>query len=171
MKDRTVIQWDKDDLGPVGMFKIDLLGLGMLSMIQEASKLIIKYRGTTFDMAQLNMHDPEIFKMLSQADTIGVFQIESRAQMSILPKLQPHNFYDIVVSIALIRPGPIQGNIIHPYLRRRKGLESITYPHPSLIPTLERTLGVPLFQEQGMRVAIIAGRFTPQQAGIQLERQ
>jgi error-prone DNA polymerase len=164
MKDRTVIQWDKDDLGPVGMFKLDLLGLGMLSMIQEATGLINKYRSIDFDMARLNMNDPQIFQMLSAADTIGIFQIESRAQMSILPKLQPSRFYDIVVSIALIRPGPIQGNIVHPYIRRRRGLEPVTYPHPSLIPVLERTLGVPLFQEQGMRVAIIAGSFSPVQA-------
>ena len=164
MKDRTVIQWDKDDLGPVGMFKIDLLGLGMLSMIQEATRLIAKYRDITLDMARLNMNDPEIYKMLSEADTIGIFQVESRAQMSILPKLQPQRFYDIVVSIALIRPGPIQGNIVHPYIRRRRGLEPVTYLHPSLVPILERTLGVPLFQEQGMRVAVIAAGFTPTQA-------
>lgn len=164
MKDRTVIQWDKDDLGPVGMFKIDLLGLGMLSMIQEAIRLIDQHRSIIFDMAKLNMNDSGIFAMLCEADTIGIFQIESRAQMSILPKLHPKNFYDIVVSIALIRPGPIQGNIVHPYIRRRRGLEPVTYPHPSLEPVLKRTLGVPLFQEQGMRVAIIAGGFTPAQA-------
>jgi error-prone DNA polymerase len=164
MKDRTVIQWDKDDLGPVGMFKIDLLGLGMLSMIQEATRLIAKHRDIVFDMARLNMEDPQIYKMLAEADTIGIFQVESRAQMSILPKLQPQRFYDIVVSIALIRPGPIQGNIVHPYIRRRRGIEPVSYLHPSLIPILERTLGVPLFQEQGMRVAVIAADFTPVQA-------
>lgn len=164
MKDRTVIQWDKDDLGPVGMFKIDLLGLGMLSMIQEGIRLIALHREIKFDMAKLNMNDPEVYKMLCEADTIGIFQIESRAQMSILPKLQPKRFYDIVVSIALIRPGPIQGNIVHPYIRRRRGLEEVTYMHPSLVPILERTLGVPLFQEQGMRVAIIAAGFTPVEA-------
>ncbi|CAM6006179.1 unnamed protein product [Sphagnum balticum] len=164
MKDRTVIQWDKDDLGPVGMFKIDLLGLGMLSMIQEAMRLIKLHRNVDFDMAKLDMHDDEVYKMLREADTIGVFQIESRAQMNILPKLQPDKFYDIVVSIALIRPGPIQGNIVHPYVRRRRGMEPVTYPHPDLVPVLERTLGVPLFQEQGMRVAVVAGGFTPVQA-------
>lgn len=164
MQNRTVIQWDKDDLGPVGMFKIDLLGLGMLSMIQEAARLITKHRNITFDMALLNMHDPAVFKMLCEADTIGIFQIESRAQMNILPKLRPKQFYDIVVSIALIRPGPIQGNIVHPYIRRRRGLEPVTYLHPSLVPILERTLGVPLFQEQGMRVAVVAAGFTPAQA-------
>jgi error-prone DNA polymerase len=164
MKDRTVIQWDKDDLGPVGMFKIDLLGLGMLSMIQEAMRLLKLHRGIDFEMAKLNMEDDSVFEMLRKADTVGIFQIESRAQMAILPKLYPEKFYDIVVSIALIRPGPIQGNIVHPYLRRRRGLEPITYLHPSLKPVLERTLGVPLFQEQGMRVAVIAGGFTPLQA-------
>lgn len=164
MQGRTVIQWDKDDLGPVGMFKIDLLGLGMLSVIQEAMRLIKLHRNLEFDMAKLDMHDESVFKMLQEADTIGVFQVESRAQMSILPKLHPTKFYDIVVSIALIRPGPIQGNIVHPYIRRRRGLEPVTYPHPSLIPVLERTLGVPLFQEQGMRLAVIAGGFTPQKA-------
>jgi error-prone DNA polymerase len=164
MKDRTVIQWDKDDLNPVGMFKIDLLGLGMLSMVQEASRLIKLHRNQDFEMAKLDMHDADVYKMLQEADTIGVFQVESRAQMSILPKLYPQKFYDIVVSIALIRPGPIQGNIVHPYIRRRRGLEPVTYPHPALIPVLERTLGVPLFQEQGMRVAVIAGGFTPAQA-------
>jgi error-prone DNA polymerase len=164
MKDRTVIQWDKDDLNPVGMFKIDLLGLGMLSMVQEASRLIKIHRQQDFEMAKLDMHDAGVFEMLQKADTIGIFQVESRAQMSILPKLYPQRFYDIVVSIALIRPGPIQGNIVHPYIRRRRGLEPVTYPHPSLIPVLERTLGVPLFQEQGMRVAVIAGGFTPAQA-------
>lgn len=164
MPGRTVIQWDKDDLGPMGMFKIDLLGLGMLSMIQEAMRLIKLHRGIDFDLAKLDMHDAEVFKMVEAADTIGIFQVESRAQMSILPKLRPTCFYDLVVSIALVRPGPIQGNIVHPYLRRRRGLEAITYPHPSLKPTLERTLGVPLFQEQGMRVAIIAGGFTAVEA-------
>jgi error-prone DNA polymerase len=164
MQDRTVIQWDKDDLGPVGMFKIDLLGLGMLSMIQEGMRLIKLHRNIDFEMAKLNMQDAGVFAMLQQADTVGIFQIESRAQMSILPKLHPERFYDIVVSIALIRPGPIQGKIVHPYLRRRRGLEPVTYLHPSLVPILERTLGVPLFQEQGMRIAVIAGGFTPLQA-------
>jgi len=164
MPGRTIIQWDKDDLVPMGMFKLDLLGLGMLSMIQEAMRLIKLHRNIDFDLSKLDMHDAEVFEMLQQADTIGIFQIESRAQMSILPKLKPICFYDLVVSIALIRPGPIQGNIVHPYLRRRRGLESITYPHPDLKPVLERTLGVPLFQEQGMRVATIAGGFTAVEA-------
>jgi len=163
MPGRTIIQWDKDDLVPMGIFKLDLLGLGMLSMIQEAQRLIKLHRGIDFDLSKLDMHDEQVFKMLQEADTIGIFQIESRAQMSILPKLKPTCFYDLVVSIALIRPGPIQGNIVHPYLRRRRGLEKYT-THPLLQPILERTLGVPLFQEQGMRVAAIAGGFKPTEA-------
>jgi len=164
MKDRTVIQWDKDDLDPVGMIKIDLLGLGMLTVIQEAVKLVKKHRGIDIDLAHLDMNDPAIYDMFRKADTIGIFQVESRAQMSILPKLNPQCFYDIVVSIALVRPGPIQGNIVHPYINRRRGEEPVTYVHPSLEPILKRTLGVPLFQEQGMRLAVVAAGFTPAQA-------
>ncbi len=151
-------------LCPWACLKSTCLGLGMLSMIQEAKRLIKLHRDIDFDLAKLDMHDEQVFEMLQEADTVGIFQIESRAQMSILPKLKPTCFYDLVVSIALIRPGPIQGNIVHPYLRRRRGLEPITYAHPSLKPVLERTLGVPLFQEQGMRVAVIAGSFTPSEA-------
>jgi error-prone DNA polymerase len=151
-------------LGPVGMIKIDLLGLGMLTMLQEGKKLVKQHRNIDLDLAALNMNDPAVFEMLSKADTIGIFQVESRAQMSILPRLKPSCFYDIVVSIALIRPGPIQGNVVHPYIRRRRGEEPVTYLHPSLEPVLERTLGVPLFQEQGMRLAVVAAGFTPAQA-------
>ncbi|SRR5579875_379253 len=164
MEGRTVIQWDKDDLDPIGMIKIDLLGLGMLTMIQEALKLVKQHRGMEIDLAKLDMSDPAIYDMLCEADTIGVFQVESRAQMSILPKLRPRCFYDIIVSIALVRPGPIQGNIVHPYMRRRAGEEPVVYLHPSLEPILERTLGVPLFQEQGMRLAVVAAGFTPAEA-------
>jgi error-prone DNA polymerase len=164
MHGRTVIQWDKDDLDPIGMIKIDLLGLGMLTMIQEALKLVKQTRGFDIDLARLDMNDPEIYDMLCRADTVGVFQVESRAQMNILPKLRPRCFYDIVVSIALVRPGPIQGNIIHPYMRRRRGEEEVTYLHPSLEPILARTLGVPLFQEQGMRLAVTAAGFSPSEA-------
>lgn len=164
MDGRTVIQWDKDDINIAGLIKIDLLGLGMLTLIQEAVKLVEKHRGIKVDLAKLDMHDQEIYHMLQQADTIGVFQVESRAQMSILPKLKPKCFYDIVISIALVRPGPIQGNIIHPYLKRRSGLEPVTYLHPSIEPILKRTLGVPLFQEQGMKLAVTAAGFTPSQA-------
>lgn len=164
MEDRTVIQWDKDDLELVGLIKIDLLGLGMLTLIQEGVKLVQQHRGVDLDLAQLDITDPEIYNMLQRADTIGLFQVESRAQMSILPRLKPICFYDIVVSIALVRPGPIQGKIIHPYLRRRRGLEPVTYLHPCVEPILKRTLGVPLFQEQGMRLAIAAAGFTAAEA-------
>ena len=164
MPERTVIQWDKDDLDPVRLIKIDLLGLGMLTMIQEAIRLIRLHRGTVLDLAKLPMTDPAVYDMLCRADTIGVFQVESRAQMNTLPRLAPRTFYDLVVEVALIRPGPIQGEMVHPYLRRRAGLEPVTYPHPSLEPILERTLGVPLFQEQGMQVAIAAAGFTPGEA-------
>jgi error-prone DNA polymerase len=164
MEGRTVIQWDKDDINIAGLIKIDLLGLGMLTLIQEAVKLVDKHRGIKVDLAQLDMNDQEIYCMLQKADTIGVFQVESRAQMNILPKLRPTCFYDIVISIALVRPGPIQGNIIHPYLKRRRGLEPVTYLHPSIEPILKRTLGVPLFQEQGMKLAVTAAGFTPSQA-------
>ncbi len=164
MPGRTVIQWDKDDLEPVGMIKIDLLGLGMLTVIQEGVRLVKQYRGIDVDIAHLDMTDPAIFEMFQKADTVGIFQVESRAQMNILPRLKPNCFYDIVISIALIRPGPIQGNIVHPYVRRRRGEEAVTYLHPSLEPVLKRTLGVPLFQEQGMRIAIIAAGFSSAQA-------
>jgi error-prone DNA polymerase len=164
MGGRTVIQWDKDDLGPIGMIKIDLLGLGMLTMIQEALKLVKQHRGLEIDLARLDMNDPAIYDMLCEADTVGLFQVESRAQMNILPKLRPRCFYDIIVSIALVRPGPIQGNIVHPYMRRRSGKEAITYLHPTLEPILARTLGVPLFQEQGMRLAVTAAGFSPTEA-------
>jgi len=164
MHGRTVIQWDKDDIDLVGMIKIDLLGLGMLMMIQEGLKLVKQFRGIDIDLGMLDMHDQAIYKMLQAADTIGLFQVESRAQMSILPKLRPKCFYDIIVSIAIVRPGPIQGNIVHPYLRRRRGEEKVEYLHPTLEPILARTLGVPLFQEQGMKLAVVAAGFTPSQA-------
>ena len=164
MADRTVIQWDKDDLDLVGLIKIDLLGLGMLTMIQEGLRLLRLHRDIDLDIGKMDMKDPEIYKMLQAADTVGVFQVESRAQMNILPKLKPKCFYDIIVSIAIVRPGPIQGNIIHPYLRRRRGDEKVEYLHPSLEPILKRTLGVPLFQEQGMKLAVTAAGFTASQA-------
>jgi len=164
MADRTVIQWDKDDLDPVRLIKIDLLGLGMLTLLQDAMVLLRQTRGIVVDLAKLPMTDPAVYDMICRADTIGVFQIESRAQMNTLPRLAPRTFYDLVVEVALIRPGPIQGEMVHPYLRRRAGEEAIVYPHPSLEPILERTLGVPLFQEQGMQVAIAAAGFTPGEA-------
>lgn len=164
MDNRTVIQWDKDDTNLIGMIKIDFLGLGMLTMIQNAIKLIRNHYGKEIDLGKLDMHDQNIYQMLAKADTVGLFQVESRAQMSILPKLKPSCFYDIVVSVAIVRPGPIQGNIVHPYVRRRNGLEEVTYVHPIVEPILKRTLGVPLFQEQGMRLAIVAAGLTPKEA-------
>ncbi len=164
MPDRSVIQWDKDDASEVGLVKIDLLGLGMLSLIDFAFKLIEQHRGLKIDPATLEYNDPKVYDLLSKAETVGVFQVESRAQMNTLPRLQPRCFYDLVVEVALIRPGPIQGEMVHPYLRRRAGEEEVTYPHPSLKPILERTLGVPLFQEQGMQVAIAAAGFSPSKA-------
>jgi len=164
MPERTVIPWDKDDLDPVRLIKIDLLGLGMLTMIQDALVLIRRHHGVAVDLARLPMDDPAVYDLLCRADTVGVFQVESRAQMNTLPRLAPRTFYDLVVEVALIRPGPIQGEMVHPYLRRRAGEEPVVYPHPSLEPILERTLGVPLFQEQGMQVAIAAAGFTPGEA-------
>jgi error-prone DNA polymerase len=161
MPGRTVIQWEKDDLDPVGLVKIDLLGLGMLTLLQDCLLYIRQGRGVTIDLASLDMTDQAVYDDLCNADTIGVFQVESRAQMNTLPRLKPRCFYDLVVEVALIRPGPIQGEMVHPYLRRKAGLEEVTYPHPSLEPILKRTLGIPLFQEQGMQVAIAAAGFTP----------
>jgi len=166
MKDRTVIQWEKDDLDPVGLVKIDCLGLGMLTLIQKCLLYIRQTRGITIDLAKLDMDDQAVFDDLSTADTVGIFQVESRAQMNTLPRLKPRSFYDLVVEVAIIRPGPIQGDMVHPYLRRRAGLEEVTYPHPSLEPILKRTLGVPLFQEQGMQVAVACAGFTPGEADV-----
>ncbi|MBU2626228.1 MAG: error-prone DNA polymerase, partial [candidate division Zixibacteria bacterium] len=164
MPNRSVVAWDKDDVEDVGMVKIDLLGLGMLTLIDIAFKLIEKNRGIKIDPAKLTYDDPKIYDLLCKADTVGVFQVESRAQMNTLPRLKPRCFYDLVVEVALIRPGPIQGDMVHPYLRRRNGEEEITYFHPALEPILKRTLGVPLFQEQSMQIAIAAAGFTPGQA-------
>ena len=166
MPGRTVIQWEKDDLDPVGLVKIDLLGLGILTLMQDCMLYIRQTRGVTIDLAQLPMDDQSVYDDLCAADTIGVFQVESRAQMNTLPRLKPRCFYDLVVEVALIRPGPIQGDMVHPYLRRRNGEEAVEYPHPSLEPILRRTLGVPLFQEQGMQVAIAAAGFTPGEADV-----
>jgi error-prone DNA polymerase len=165
MPDRTILCWDKDDCATLGLIKIDILGLGMLNAIELALADIERSRGTKIDFADLRACDDErIYDMLCEADTVGLFQVESRAQMATLPRLRPKRFYDIVVQVAIIRPGPIQGDMVHPYIRRRRGQEPITYPHPKLQPVLERTLGVPLFQEQGMRLAIEAAGFTPGQA-------
>jgi error-prone DNA polymerase len=164
MPDRTVIAWDKDDLPPTGLVKFDLLGLGMLTLLQDAAGLIARTCGDRLDLARLPMDDPRVYDLLCAADTIGVFQVESRAQMNTLPRLQPRRFYDLVVEVALIRPGPIQGEMVHPYLRRRRGEEAVTYLHPSLEPVLRRTLGVPLFQEQGMKCAVTCAGFSAEQA-------
>lgn len=164
MPDRTVIQWDKDDTGDVSLVKIDLLGLGMLTLIDYAIKLVTEHKGIVIDPAQLSYDDPKVYDLLCNADTVGVFQVESRAQMNTLPRMKPKCFYDLVIEVALIRPGPIQGEMVHPYLRRRNGEEAVTYSHPCLEPILKRTLGVPLFQEQGMRVAMQAAGFTATQA-------
>lgn len=164
MPGRTIIQWDKDDIDLAGLIKIDLLGLGILTMIQDAIKLVKEYRGEEIKPDQLFMDDQEVYKDFRKADTIGIFQIESRAQMNILPQIAPKEFHDLVVSIALIRPGPIQGNMVHPYLKRRLEQEETTYLHPSLEPILNRTYGVPIFQEQGMKIAIAAAGFNASQA-------
>ena len=163
MPDRTVLQWDKDDIAHMGLVKIDLLALGMLSVIQEATRLLAR-RGVHFEMAQLTQDDPEVYDRICAADTVGLFQIESRAQMNTLPRLRPRTFHDLVVEVALIRPGPIQGDMVHPYIRRRQGREPITYAHPSLEPILKRTLGIPLFQEQAMKMAITLAGFSPGEA-------
>ncbi len=164
MPGRTVVQWDKDDVSAVGLIKIDLLGLGMLTLLSKAIALVREHEGIQIDLARLPQNDPRVYALLCRADTVGVFQVESRAQMNCLPRLKPRSFYDLVVEVALIRPGPIQGDMVHPYLKRRAGREPVTYPHPSLKPILERTLGVPLFQEQGMKLAVAAAGFTPAQA-------
>ncbi len=164
MPGRTVIQWDKDDLEELGLFKVDLLALGALHQVHRCLELLQRSRGVTLSMADIPAEDPATYDMICTADTVGVFQIESRAQMSMLPRLRPRSFYDLVVEISLVRPGPISGGMVHPYLRRRHGLEPVEYPHPCLEPVLAKTLGVPLFQEQVMRLAIVAADYTPGEA-------
>jgi error-prone DNA polymerase len=165
MEGRTVLQWDKDDCAAVGLVKFDLLGLGMLSVIHYAIDLVREHEGVDIDLATLPQ-DPAVYDMLCAADTVGVFQVESRAQMATLPRLKPRTFYDIVVEVALIRPGPIQGGSVHPYIRRRNGQEPVTYLHPLLEKSLEKTLGVPLFQEQLMQMAIDVAGFTAAEADL-----
>ncbi len=173
MPGRTVVQWDKDDLAELDLLKVDLLGLGMLTAISRCLALLARHRPAPAlptpvphpdSLAAIPAEDPVVYDMICQADTIGVFQIESRAQMSLLPRLRPRRFYDLVVSVAIIRPGPIQGGMVHPFLRRRDGLEEVRYPYAPLRPVLEKTLGVPLFQEQAMRLAVVAAGFTPGEA-------
>lgn len=161
MAERTIIQWDKDDLDAVGLLKVDVLALGMLSAIRRCFDLVRGYRGQQWTLATIPPDDPVTYEMIGRADTIGVFQIESRAQMSMLPRLKPKNFYDLVIEVAIVRPGPIQGGMVHPYLRRRDKKEPETYPSEELKGVLKRTLGVPLFQEQVMQIAITAAGYTP----------
>ena len=163
MPGRVVAQWDKDDCAALGIIKIDLLGLGMMAVLQDSLTLVGETGGSV-DLAHLPPDDPAVYRSLQQADTIGVFQVESRAQMATLPRIRPERFYDLVVQVAIIRPGPIVGEMVHPYVRRRRGREPVTYPHPSLEPILKRTLGVPLFQEQLLRVAMVAAGFTATEA-------
>ena len=164
MPERTVIQWDKDDLDAVGMIKVDVLGLGMLSAIRRSFALVEQFRGRRWTLASVPAEDPAVYDMISDADTMGVFQIESRAQMAMLPRLRPRCFYDLVIEVAIIRPGPIQGDMVHPYLRRRSGQEPVSYPSEEVRAVLERTLGVPIFQEQVMQLAIVAAGFSAGEA-------
>ncbi len=164
MDNRSVLQWDKDDCAAIGLVKFDLLGLGMLSALHYAIDLVAEHKGIEVDLAKLDLSEPAVYEMLSQADSVGVFQVESRAQMATLPRLRPRVFYDLVVEVALIRPGPIQGGSVHPYIRRRNGLDPVVYDHPSMEPTLRKTLGVPLFQEQLMQLAVDCAGFSAAEA-------
>ncbi|HVB69526.1 MAG TPA: error-prone DNA polymerase, partial [Acetobacteraceae bacterium] len=164
MQDRQVIEWDKDDIDILRWMKVDVLGLGMLGCMRRAFDLLAEHRGQCLDLATLPAEDPGTYAMIQRADTIGVFQIESRAQMAMLPRLRPARFYDLVIEVAIIRPGPIQGDMVHPYLRRREGKEPVSYPTPELECVLGKTLGVPLFQEQAMQVAVVCAGFTPGEA-------
>src|SRR5213079_546574 len=178
MQDRTFVEWDKDDLYALGILKVDVLGLGMLTCLRKAFELTEKHYGLSFrsfrdeqqngqeffTLATIPKEDPAVYRMLQRADSLGVFQVESRAQMSMLPRLKPRNYYDLVIEVAIVRPGPIQGDMVHPYLRRRSGKEAVSFPKPELEQVLGKTLGVPLFQEQAMRIAIVAAGFTPDEA-------
>ncbi len=164
MVDRTVIQWDKDDLDAMGLLKVDCLALGMLSAIRRALDMVSTWTGRRLEMQDIPAEDPKVYAMIQRADTIGVFQIESRAQQSMLPRLKPANFYDLVIEVAIVRPGPIQGGMVHPYLRRRQQKEPVTYPSEAVRSVLERTLGVPIFQEQVMALAMVAAGFSPGEA-------
>ena len=164
MEDRTVICWDKDDIDTLGILKVDILALGMLSCIRKAFGLLEKHHHAAYSLATLPPEDPQVYEMLSQSDSLGVFQVESRAQMNFLPRMRPRTFYDLVIQVAIIRPGPIQGDMVHPYLRRRNGQEVVSFPSDALGRVLGKTLGVPLFQEQAMQIAIIGAGFTPTEA-------
>jgi error-prone DNA polymerase len=164
MPDRTFVEWDKDDLDALGILKIDVLGLGMLSCLRKALDLVENRYGEKLTLATIPAEEDAVYRMLGHADSLGVFQVESRAQMTMLPRLKPKNFYDLVIEVAIVRPGPIQGDMVHPYLRRRQGLETVSYPKDELKAVLHKTLGVPLFQEQAMKIAIVAAGFTPAEA-------
>ena len=164
MKERTMVEWDKDDLDALGLLKVDVLALGMLTALSKGFKLLDKHYGEQLTLATIPSEEACVYAMIQRADTIGVFQIESRAQMSMLPRLKPANYYDLVIEVAIVRPGPIQGDMVHPYLRRRQGLEDVSYPSKELEAVLSKTLGVPLFQEQAMKIAIVAAGFTPSEA-------
>jgi error-prone DNA polymerase len=164
MEERQIIEWDKDDIDALKFMKVDVLGLGMLGCMNRAFNLLEQDKGIRVTMADLQDDDPDVYRMIQKADTLGTFQIESRAQMSMLPRMKPREFYDLVIEVAIVRPGPIQGDMVHPYLRRREGKENPEYPKPELRAVLEKTLGVPLFQEQAMKVAIVGAGFTPAEA-------
>lgn len=164
MEDRTIIEWDKDDLDGLGILKIDILALGMLSCIRKAFDLLREHYDYPLTIASIPPEESNVYDMICRADTLGVFQIESRAQMTMLPRLKPKTFYDLVIEVAIVRPGPIQGDMVHPYLRRRQGIEDVAYPSPELEKVLGKTLGVPLFQEQAMQIAIVAAGFAPAEA-------
>jgi error-prone DNA polymerase len=164
MEERTMIEWNKDDLDALGLLKIDVLALGMLTCIRKAFELLKQHYGVEKELATIWQGDEAVYDMICKADTVGVFQIESRAQMSMLPRLKPRCFYDLVIEVAIVRPGPIQGDMVHPYLRRRQNIEAVHYPSPELEAALGKTLGVPLFQEQAMKIAIVAAGFTPEEA-------
>src|SRR5882762_3622962 len=164
MVDRQVIEWDKDDIDILKFMKVDVLALGMLTCMKRAFDFLDSHKGIKLDLATIPAEDPRTYAMIRKADTLGTFQIESRAQMSMLPRIKPRTFYDLVVEVAIVRPGPIQGDMVHPYLRRREGKEKPVYPKPELERVLSKTLGVPLFQEQAMRVAIECAGFTPGEA-------
>ncbi|SFI40056.1 error-prone DNA polymerase [Albimonas pacifica] len=166
MEDRTVIEWDKDDIDALGILKVDVLSLGMLTCIRKAFELIERHAGERWSLATLPPEDPAVYDMLCEADSIGVFQVESRAQMNFLPRMRPRCFYDLVIEVAIVRPGPIQGDMVHPYLRRRRGEEQVSFPSDELGKVLGKTLGVPLFQEQAMQIAIIGAGFSPEEADL-----
>src|SRR5262249_4594955 len=161
MPERTVIEWDKDDLDTLGILKVDCLALGMLTAIRKCFALVAEHHERPLTLATVPAEDPQVYEMATRAGTIGVLQIESRSQMSMRPRLRPKNFYDLVIEVSLVRPGPIQGNMVHPYLRRRDKLEPVTYPNEAIRQVLAKTLGVPIFQEQAMKLAVVAAGFTP----------